>query len=1120
MAALMLGAAESQAVTSVGVNIQGSAYGYNAGAAVTQRAFGISPLGWFGTGTTGGTPGYNYGFTSGSMTVIPISGGPGFGFAWTSGEGNHNFNPWSGWSPADPSNMPGYTGYPGDYEAIYAFLSPAYSISLTGLNAQFPNGCVLQAVTGTDGGGPQSVVVTGSGAQTLTQTNLFTRSTGGPIYISAASTALTDDSVTLTPAGGAGREAISGVIITDKPVVTVPPAGGTYMAGPPLTLTSSVAALPAELSYQWRKNGTAISGANSATYTKAVSTSADSGNYDLVVTNLYGTATSAVATVNVVPIGNNLEVYYTFDSGTVNSTTVTDQWSDDGNLDNVGRSSLTTFTTGAKFGDALNVSTTGDTPECPTADPATINSTWLPGTNDYTLSFWYRQGTTGYNRVFDAGARGNDGNNDDGLQIYSLNGGGYEVAFHDPSIGSATRDTFKTGVGNSVFDGVTWNHFVLVRSGTSLRLWINGADVGGTTLSAGYNIAVGADTWYREPRFGPDQDTISGAAYDDCAIWHRALESAEIAQIWNGGTGKTINTLLNLTSKPSFSPAGGGYVYEQSVTLTSDSGSTIYYTTDGSDPTTSGTRSSGSSPITDIIVPADTTETIKAYATNSGTNDSAVASATYVTYSSATWTSLASGTWETTGNWAGGVLPNAPGINVDFSKLTLTGNTAVTSVSSASAGTLIFGDEGNRYSWGISGGMLTLDNGSSSPAITTLNTDVGIAATLTGTHGLFKDGPGTLTLSGSSSYSGTTTVYEGALIVSSRSGDVPYSVASNSTLKIGYSTGGGYASTNLKVYGAGVAATTGLYLNGGTSYNCSGQLQLLGAPTTIRQYGSGLAGIGTFDVNGVGLFCSSAASGSIIDANIQMVSRGYGMAMQVDAGANTATGDLIINGPLNVENNYGFIKRGGGSLVLNGVASSGNVALSIEGGTVICGTTNCIGANAALSINSGCVMALNGFNQTVKSLNFGGVQQASGRWGATGSGATHIDNTHFTGSGVVMVGTVPDFAAWALANAPGQSASEDHDNDGVSNGIEYFMGLSGSGFTANPGLVAGKVSWPKGTTYSGVYGVDYVVQTSPDLSTWTDVLIGDLNLNNGSPLEYTPPVGTPKSFTRLKVTGP
>ena len=166
------------------------------------------------------------------------------------------------------------------------------------------------------------------------------------------------------------------------------------------------------------------------------------------------------------------------------------------------------------------------------------------------------------------------------------------------------------------------------------------------------------------------------------------------------------------------------------------------------------------------------------------------------------------------------------------------------------------------------------------------------------------------------------------------------------------------------------------------------------------------------------------------------------------------------------------------------------------------------------------MLGLNGFNQTVKSLNIGGVQQASGRWGATGSGATHIDNTHFTGSGVVMVGTVPDFAAWALANAPGQSASEDHDNDGVSNGSEYFMGLSGSAFTANPGLVAGKVSWPKGTTYSGVYGVDYVVQTSPDLSTWTDVLIGDPNLNNGSPLKYTPPVGDPKSFNRLKLTGP
>ena len=55
-----------------------------------------------------------------------------------------------------------------------------------------------------------------------------------------------------------------------------------------------------------------------------------------------------------------------------------------------------------------------------------------------------------------------------------------------------------------------------------------------------------------------------------------------------------------------------------------------------------------------------------------------------------------------------------------------------------------------------------------------------------------------------------------------KNGDSPYIVTNGATLKIGYSTGGGYANTGLQLYGDGTAATTGLYLKGGNKYNVSG----------------------------------------------------------------------------------------------------------------------------------------------------------------------------------------------------------------------------------------------------------------------------------------------------------
>jgi hypothetical protein len=63
-----------------------------------------------------------------------------------------------------------------------------------------------------------------------------------------------------------------------------------------------VAAGTAPLNYQWRKNGVAISGATSPSYTTPVTTTSDSGSaFSVVVTNTAGTVTSSAATLAVNP---------------------------------------------------------------------------------------------------------------------------------------------------------------------------------------------------------------------------------------------------------------------------------------------------------------------------------------------------------------------------------------------------------------------------------------------------------------------------------------------------------------------------------------------------------------------------------------------------------------------------------------------------------------------------------------------------------------------------------------------------------------------------------------------------------------------------------------------------
>jgi len=125
--------------------------------------------------------------------------------------------------------------------------------------------------------------------------------------------------------------------------------------------------------------------------------------------------------------------------------------------------------------------------------------------------------------------------------------------------------------------------------------------------------------------------------------------------------------------------------------------------------------------------------------------------------------------------------------------------------------------------------------------------------------------------------------------------------------------------------------------------------------------------------------------------------------------------------------------------------------------------------------------------------------------------------------------TPAGFASWQSTNGTTQAPNLDHDNDGVANGIEYFLGgPSGNttGFTALPALsnTAGtlSVTWSMGSGYTGVYPTDFVVETSETLTgAWTAETLGGNVTLTGNAVKYTfpTPLGS-KKFARRKVTGP
>ena len=149
-----------------------------------------------------------------------------------------------------------------------------------------------------------------------------------------------------------------------------------------------------------------------------------------------------------------------------------------------------------------------------------------------------------------------------------------------------------------------------------------GAYVSSQTVTIG-DSTTGASIYYTTNGSTP---TTNSSLYSS-PVAVSASETLEALAAKSGETNSSVASavyIINATvATPTFSPAAGSYGPAQTVTIgDTTGGSTIYYTTNGSTPTTAS--SLYGSPIT-----VSATETVKALAAESGYNNSAVASAAY-----------------------------------------------------------------------------------------------------------------------------------------------------------------------------------------------------------------------------------------------------------------------------------------------------------------------------------------------------------------------------------------------------------------------------------------------------------------------------------------------------------
>ncbi|MBK1825762.1 beta strand repeat-containing protein [Haloferula rosea] len=270
-----------------------------------------------------------------------------------------------------------------------------------------------------------------------------------------------------------------------------------------------------------------------------------------------------------------------------------------------------------------------------------------------------------------------------------------------------------------------------------------------------------------------------------------------------------------------------------------------------------------------------------------------------------------------------------------------------------------------------------------------------------------------------------------------------------------------------------IADTAGLILgDGGTSST----LVLNGFSETVADIGGHNGNIGSSIIGG-------AASESTLIVNY-------------NGGGRTFEG--FIGGPGVNEGNLALVKSGTGTLTLNGL-------LDYQGSTTVSDGVLSLSFpdlddGADVNINTtGVIDLAHGASDTINALFFDGVLQAAGTWGATGSGAANIDDSRFTGTGVLdvttgAVGTPYDL--WETANGiAGAGRDVDSDGDGVENGIEFVIGGDPNGADSNsllPTVVvdATDLVFTFRQTQDSA-GEDVFVEYGTNLTGWTEAEAGE-----------------------------
>jgi hypothetical protein len=283
---------------------------------------------------------------------------------------------------------------------------------------------------------------------------------------------------------------------------------GTLYATVPFSLSIDVYGA-GPLGYQWRKDGTAVG--TTAIYTVTAASAANNGNYDVIVTNAFGSVTSAVFTVSINPaIPASIvqppvarQVYTggtaTFTVSAIGTAPITYQWKK-GSASITGATNSTLIITNAGPGDAVtySVGVTNVAGGAISAGAALTLRTPPTGTYEAAVvasgpAAYWRLGESTRTTAFDY-----EGGHDAVYTNVTLGVPGYSAS--DPNTAVSFDPNNPNGPGEVILADPSPFQFISATPSFSLEAWVNFNDLTGVQRVFSYGgpgfhgVAFGINT--------------------------------------------------------------------------------------------------------------------------------------------------------------------------------------------------------------------------------------------------------------------------------------------------------------------------------------------------------------------------------------------------------------------------------------------------------------------------------------------------------------------------------------------------------------------------------------------------------------------------------------------------